>query len=70
MIFFFVVLVTLGCFVSYVIAPSRGSKQFSYNRLLSYIVQRLFAFREAILKLNRPSLAIIPYNFINYLYLQ
>ena len=70
MIFFFVVLVALGCFVSYVIAPSRGFKLFSYNRLLSYIVRRLFAFREAILKLNRPSLAIIPYNFIKYLYLQ
>lgn len=48
------------------IAPSKGSRLFSYNRLLSYIVRLLSAFKEAILKQNRLSFAIIVYNFIKH----
>lgn len=66
MISFFVVLVALDCFASFVIAPSKGSRLFSYNRLLSYIVHLLSAFREAILKQNRLSFAFIVYNFIKH----
>jgi hypothetical protein len=65
--FFFAILATLDCFASYLFATSRGSMLFSYNRLLSYIALRLFAFREVILKLNRLSFGSIVYNFIIYL---